>query len=77
MSTHGGAEIGLVVGQRRQAGDIGRRHHRLDREMAALDRQHQVARRRDIGGHHMHVDAELPRQHAARIADAARRRRAR
>ena len=51
--------------------DIGRRHHGLDLEMAALDHQHQIARRRDVGGHHMHVDAELARQHAARIADAA------
>ena len=39
--------------------------------MAALDREHQVARRRDVAGHHMHIDAEVPRQHAARLADAA------
>ena len=67
----GRAEIGLVVGDHRKPGDIGRRHHGLDREMAALDHQHQVARRRDVGGHHVHVDAEFARQHAARLADAA------
>ena len=67
---HGGAEIGLVVGEHGQARHIGARHHRLDVEVAALDRQHQVARDRDVGGHDMHVDAELARQHAARIADA-------
>ena len=54
----GGAEIGLVVGEHRQPGRIGARHHRLDVEMAALDRQHQVARHRDVGGHDVHVDAE-------------------
>ena len=44
---------------------------RLDGEMAALDRQHQVAGGGDVGGHDMHVDAEFARQHAARLADAA------
>ena len=58
MSIDRGAEIGLVVGEHGKAGDIGARHHRLDVEMAALDRQHQIARRGDIGGRHMHVDAE-------------------
>ena len=38
--------------------------------MAALDRQHQVARRGDVGGDHVHVDAEARAEHAARIADA-------
>ena len=74
---HGGAEIGLVVGQRGKPGHIRARHHRLDVEMAALDRQHQVARGRSVGGHDVHVDAESARQHAARVADAAARRRAR
>ena len=62
ISTTRGAEIGLVVGERRQAGDIGARHHGLDVEMAALDRQHQVARGGDIGGRDMHVDAEAARR---------------
>ena len=52
-------------------GHIGAGHHRLDVEMAALDREHQVARGRSVGGHDVHVDAELARQHAARVADAA------
>jgi hypothetical protein len=68
---HGGAEIGLVVGQRGEPGHIRAGHHRLDVEMAALDREHQVARGRSVGGHDVHVDAELARQHAARVADAA------
>ena len=55
---HGGAEIGFVVGQHGKAGDIGARHHRLDDEMAALDREHQIARRGDVGRRHVHVDAE-------------------
>ena len=43
-----GAELGLVVGEHRKARGIGPRDHRLDIEMAALDREHQIARRRDI-----------------------------
>ena len=35
--------------------------------MAALDREHEIARDRDVGGHHMHIDAEPARQHAARV----------
>ena len=38
--------------------------------MAALDREHQIARGGDIGGGDMHVDAEPRAEHAARIADA-------
>ena len=73
---HRGAEIGLVVGERREARHIGAGDQRLDREMAALDREHQVAHRRHVGGHDVHVDAEARRQHAARIAHAADARRA-
>ena len=65
-------EVGLVVGERRQCRHIGARDHRLDVEMAALDRQHEVAAGGEVGGDEMHVDAEPLRQHAARIADAAR-----
>ena len=68
---HGGAELGFVVGQRGQPRHIGARHHRLDVEVAALDREHEIARSRNVGGDDMHVDAEMARQHAARIADAA------
>ncbi len=39
----GRAELGLVVDQRRQPRRIGRRDHRLDAQMAALDHQHEVA----------------------------------
>ena len=67
---HGGAEIGLVVGQHGQACDIRTRRHGLDIEVAALDHQHQVAGNRCIRRHHVHVDAELPRNHAAGVADA-------
>src|ERR1700690_2343419 len=38
--------------------------------MATLDRQHQIAHGRDVGGHHVHVDAEALAEHAARLADA-------
>ena len=41
---HGAAHLGLVVDERGEARRVGRRDHRLDAEMAALDRQHQVAR---------------------------------
>ena len=67
---HGGAEIGLVVGQDRQACDIGARRHGLDVEMAALDHQHQVLGDGGVRGDDVHVDAELPRHHAAGIANA-------
>ena len=66
----GGAEIGLVVGENGEPCDIGRRDHGLDVEVAALDRKHQIARRGDVGGGDMHVDAEPRAEHAARIADA-------
>ncbi len=67
----GGAEIGLVVGERREARHVGTGDQGFDEEMAALDREHQVAGRRHVGGDDMHVDAETRRQHAARIAHAA------
>ena len=67
---HGGAEIGLVVGQHRQACDIRTCRHGLDIEMAALDHQHQVAGHRGIRRDDVHVDAELAGHHAAGIADA-------
>ena len=67
---HRGAEVGFVVGKHGEPRHIGACHHRLDIEVAALDAQHQVARDRDVGGDDVHVDAELARQHPARIADA-------
>ena len=66
----GGAEIGFIVGENRKAGNVGTRHHRLDVEMAAFDREHQIARGGDFERRNMHVDAEFTAEHAARIADA-------
>src|SRR5579862_4774507 len=66
----GGAEIGLVVGENRKAGDVGTGDHRLDVEMAALDREHQIARGGDIGRRNVHVNAEFSAEAGARIADA-------
>ena len=43
-------------------GHVRRRDHRLDADMAALDQQREIARGRDVGGHHMHVDAEPARR---------------
>ena len=45
---NGGAELGLVVDERREARGVRRRHHRLDPQMATLNNQHQVARGRRI-----------------------------
>ena len=67
----GRAELHLVVDQRRKPAGIGRRDHALDRQMAAVDAELEIAQRRGVGGHHMHVDAERVADHAARIADAA------
>ena len=69
-STTADAEIRLVVGQNGEAGDVRGCHHGLDVEMAALDREHQIARRGDVGGGDMHIDAEPRAEHAARIAHA-------
>ena len=44
----GDAHLGLVVDERRKAGGVRRRDHGLDAEMAALDREHEVARRRGL-----------------------------
>src|SRR5206468_3489624 len=52
---HGGANVGLIVGQSGQRRDIGAGDNRLDVEVAALDDQHQVAAGREIGGNEMHV----------------------
>src|SRR6516225_7416541 len=69
---NGGAEIGLVVGQHRQPRHIGACDQRLDRQMAALHRQHQVSHHEKVGRRDMHVDAEAPADHPARVANAAR-----
>ena len=65
----GSAQIGFIVGQTGQTGDIRRGDHGLDFEMAALNSQHQVAHRRHVGGDHMHIDAKTVTDHAARLAD--------
>ena len=49
-------------------GGVGRRHHRLDPQMAAFDDQHQVARRRRITGGEMKIDAEFGPDHALGVA---------
>ena len=66
---HGGAEVGLVVGEHALRRDIGRRDHRLHGKMALLDREHQVAGRGRVDGDHVHVDAKAATEHATRIAD--------
>jgi hypothetical protein len=40
--------------------------------VAVLDGEHEIAQRRRVRGDHMHVDADFAREHAARIAHAAR-----
>ena len=67
----GAAELGLVVDERRQAAGIGRGDDGLDREMAAVDAELEIAERRRVGGDDVHVDAEALADHAARIGDAA------
>src|SRR5208337_448304 len=54
---HRRAELGLVVDQGRQSRGIGGRNHRLDPEMAALDHEHEIARRRQLAGGDVQVDA--------------------
>ena len=75
MIDDGDAHLGLVVDERRKARGVGRRDHRLDAEMAALDREHEVARRRGLGGDDMEVDAEALADHAARLDDVGLARR--
>ena len=60
------AHLGLVVDERREPRRVGRRDHRLDPEVAMLDRQHDVAGGGQLAGDHVKVDAE-------RLADHARR----
>ena len=67
------AHLDLVVDQGRQAGGVRRRDHRRDAEVAALDRQHQVARRGGVAGGDVHFRAELVADHALGVAHAARR----
>src|SRR5271170_710325 len=70
---HRGAELRLVVDQRRQAGGVGRRHHRLDPQVAALDHQHQVARRGRIARREVKIDPEFGPDHALGIVNVAGR----
>ena len=67
----GGAEFGLVVDQRGKPAGVGRCNHALDRQMRAVDAELEIAERRRVGGHHVHVDAERLAEHAARIVHAA------
>ena len=71
----GATHLGLVVDERRKAGGVRRRDHRLDAEMAALDREHEVARRRSLGADDVEIDAEALADHAARIDDVGSARR--
>jgi len=70
ISTTAAPRSASVVGQHRQARHIGAGRHGFDVEMTALDHQHQVLGDRRIRRDDVHVDAELPRHHAARIANA-------
>ncbi len=68
---HGAAEFGLVVGKHREAARERRGGDRLDGQMAAVDRELDVAEGRLVGADDMHVDTEFLAGHAARIGDAA------
>ena len=68
-----GAKFGLVVNQRRQARRIGRGDDGGDPQMTALNRQHEIARRRNVAGRDAHFGAERLADHAARVGDAALR----
>ncbi len=73
---HGGAEIGLVVGQNRKAGDIGaRRPWPRRRDGSARPRASDCAPRRRRWWRHACRRRIAAAEHAARIADAVRRRR--
>src|SRR5215213_407217 len=65
----GDPHLGLVVDERRKAGGVRRRDHRLDAEMAALDREHEVACRRGLGADDVEIDGEALADHAARLDD--------
>ncbi len=68
---HRGAELGLVVDQRREARGVGRGHHRLDPQVAAFDHQHEIARRGQLARGDMQVDSEILADHALGIVDVA------
>ena len=65
---HRGAQLRLVVDERREARGVRRRHHRLDPQMAAFDDQHQIAGGRRITGGEMKIEAKFVADHALRIA---------
>ena len=69
----GRPELGFVVDHRREARGVRRRDHGLYAQMAPLDDQHQVARRRRLARRDMQVDAEFLADHPLRIVDIARR----
>src|ERR1700678_4167695 len=64
---HRGAQLRFVVDERREARRIGRRHHRLDPQMAAFDDQHQIGGGRRITGGEMKIEAKFMADHALRI----------
>src|SRR5215216_4660493 len=65
----GDPHLGLVVDERRKAGGVRCRDHRLDAEMAALDGEHEVARRRSLGADDVEIDGKALADHAARLDD--------
>ena len=69
----GAAHVGFVVDEGGEARRVRRGDHRLDAEMAALDREHEVARGRGLGGDHMQIDAEPLADHAGGIDDVVLR----
>src|SRR5579875_1998605 len=66
-----GTKLGLVIGQGCKAGRVGRRNHRIDRQMAAFNREDQIACRRGVAAQYMHFGAKFLANHAPRIADMA------
>ncbi len=66
----GDAEAALLLVRRGERTGIGRGDQRPHVEIAALDHQHQVADRRLVGGHGVHVGRKARRRHAARVMAA-------
>ena len=68
----GGAEFGFIAGQGRKTRRVRRGDHRVDRQMAAFDREHQVARGGGVAAQHVHIRAEFIADHPPRILNVTR-----
>ena len=64
------AHFGFVGLEHGETGGIRRRRHALDAEMAALDGEDEIARRRLIAGRDMQIDAKLLADHVLGLANA-------